>query len=149
MGDTAPPAAAAAAVEAAVEAPPYPASEGRAAAARRLVAEVRAALAAGESRSELRGRASWWARAFPSLLNKLLEEDAPVAGESVRAAVARRQAREAQTAAVVEALLAQLDAVERGATSQHDASVAVGGVLVDRFIKPQMAAAGVLGGGRR
>ena len=36
-------------------------------------------------------------------------------------------------------MLDQLERVERGATSQHDASVAVGTVLVDRIVKPQLA----------
>jgi hypothetical protein len=39
-------------------------------------------------------------------------------------------------------MLDNLDKIERGARSQHDASVAVGTVLVDRIVKPQLAAAG-------
>ena len=39
-------------------------------------------------------------------------------------------------------MLDQLDKKERGKTSQHDASVAVGTLLVDRIVKPQLAAAG-------
>jgi hypothetical protein len=39
-------------------------------------------------------------------------------------------------------MLDNLDKMERGARSQHDASVAVGTVLVDRIVKPQLAAAG-------
>ena len=39
-------------------------------------------------------------------------------------------------------MLDQLDKKERGMTSQHDASVAVGTMLVDRIVKPQLAAAG-------
>lgn len=36
----------------------------------------------------------------------------------------------------------QLEKVERGSTTQHNASVAVGTLLVDRIVKPQLAAAG-------
>ena len=36
-------------------------------------------------------------------------------------------------------MLDQLDKKERGKTSQHDASVAVGTMLVDRIVKPQLA----------
>jgi hypothetical protein len=32
----------------------------------------------------------------------------------------------------------QLERVERGSVSQHNASVAVGTVLVDRIVKPQL-----------
>ena len=39
-------------------------------------------------------------------------------------------------------MLDQLDKKERGKTTQHDASVAVGTLLVDRIVKPQLAAAG-------
>ena len=38
-------------------------------------------------------------------------------------------------------MLDQLDKKERGKTSQHDASVAVGTLLVDRIVKPQLAKA--------
>jgi hypothetical protein len=37
-------------------------------------------------------------------------------------------------------LLDNLDRMERGTRSQHDASVAVGTVLVDRIVKPQLEA---------
>ncbi len=39
-------------------------------------------------------------------------------------------------------MIEQFERVERGSKSQHDASVAVGTVLVDRIVKPQLAAAG-------
>ena len=39
-------------------------------------------------------------------------------------------------------MIDMLDKKERGKTSQHDASVAVGAMLVDRIVKPQLAAAG-------
>lgn len=36
----------------------------------------------------------------------------------------------------------QLDKVERGMVTQHNASVAVGTVIVDRIVKPQLRAGG-------
>ena len=39
-------------------------------------------------------------------------------------------------------MIEQLERMERGATSQHDASVAVGTMLVDRIVKPQLRSAG-------
>ena len=36
----------------------------------------------------------------------------------------------------------QLDKVERGQVTQHNASVAVGTVIVDRIVKPQLRAGG-------
>jgi hypothetical protein len=35
-------------------------------------------------------------------------------------------------------MIEQFERVERGSTSQHDASVAVGTVLVDKIVKPQL-----------
>ncbi len=40
---------------------------------------------------------------------------------------------------ILDMMLRQLGKMETGSTSQHNASVAVGGVLVDRFVKPQLA----------
>ena len=39
---------------------------------------------------------------------------------------------------ILEMMLRQLEKMESGSTSQHNASVAVGGALVDRFVKPQL-----------
>ena len=43
---------------------------------------------------------------------------------------------------ILEVMLNQLEKVENGNTSQHNASVAVGTILVDRIVKPQLDAAG-------
>ncbi len=43
---------------------------------------------------------------------------------------------------ILEMMLRQLEKMENGSTSQHNASVTVGGALVDRFVKPQLAAQG-------
>jgi hypothetical protein len=42
----------------------------------------------------------------------------------------------------LEMMLQQLERMERGAVSQHEASVAVGTVLVEEIVKPQLRAAG-------
>jgi len=39
---------------------------------------------------------------------------------------------------LLEILIGQLEAVENGQKSQHDASVVVGSVLVNQFVKPQI-----------
>jgi hypothetical protein len=39
---------------------------------------------------------------------------------------------------VLDMMLRQLEKMEAGTLSQHNASVAVGGLLVDRFVKPQL-----------
>lgn len=39
---------------------------------------------------------------------------------------------------ILEMMLQNLEKMEAGRISQHNASVAVGGVLVDRFVKPQL-----------
>ena len=39
-------------------------------------------------------------------------------------------------------MIEQFERVERGKTSQHDASVSVGSVLVETIVKPQLSAAG-------
>lgn len=39
---------------------------------------------------------------------------------------------------ILEMMILQLEKMETGNMSQHNASVHVGGVLVDRFVKPQL-----------
>jgi ABC-type transporter MlaC component len=43
---------------------------------------------------------------------------------------------------LLEMMLQQLERIESGQTSQHNASVAVGTVLVDEIVKPQLRNAG-------
>jgi hypothetical protein len=40
---------------------------------------------------------------------------------------------------IMETMIQQFERVEQGKKSQHDASVTVGGVLVDKIVKPQLA----------
>ena len=53
--------------------------------------------------------------------------------------------------AMLYAMLAQLESVERGARSTHDASVAVGTILVNSFVRPKlgMESAPVPGSGQQ
>jgi ABC-type transporter MlaC component len=60
---------------------------------------------------------------FPYVFSKLLEKDY------------RRD--------ILAMMVDQLDKMERGMVSQHNASVAVGTVIVDRIVKPQLKAAGI------
>ena len=85
--------------------------------ARRMIQEVEAALKIGNAAS-VSAQFSEHQLEFPTLFAILLRRDYP---------------RD-----VLASLLSQLEKVESGQTSQHDASVAVGGVLVDRFVKPQL-----------
>ena len=84
--------------------------------ARRMIAEVEAALRT-ESAASVSARFSEYQLEFPKLFAILLNRDYP---------------RD-----VLSLMIAQLEKVENGRTSQHDASVAVGSVLVNQFVKPQ------------
>ena len=84
--------------------------------ARRMIAEVEEALRT-ESAASVSARFSEYQLEFPKLFAILLSRDYP---------------RD-----VLSLMIAQLEKVENGRTSQHDASVAVGSVLVAQFVKPQ------------
>ena len=84
--------------------------------ARRMIAEVEAALKT-ESAASVSARFSEYQLEFPKLFAILLNRDYP---------------RD-----VLSLMIAQLEKVENGKTTQHDASVAVGSVLVAQFVKPQ------------
>jgi hypothetical protein len=89
--------------------------------ARRMIAEVEAALTTQTPAQVSAGFADYQ-KEFPKIFEMLLT---------------RTYRRE-----FMEMMLQQLERVERGSTSQHDASVAVGTVLVDEIVKPQLRAAG-------
>ena len=109
------PAAAAAAVEAQPQEP-----EKKSVVARRMIEEVERALLT-ESPASVSSRFAEYQLEFPKLFATLLNRDYP---------------RD-----VLELMIAQIEKVESGRTSQHDASVAVGSVLVNQFVKPQMGLA--------
>jgi hypothetical protein len=86
--------------------------------ARRMITEVTAALAA-ETPAQISSRFSDYQKEFPRIFAMLLTRTYPEA--------------------VLEMMLRQLESVEDGRTSQHNASVHVGTVLVDQFVKPQLS----------
>ena len=85
--------------------------------ARRMIVEVNAALAA-ESPAQVSSRFSDYQKEFPRIFAMLITRSYPED--------------------LLEMMLRQLESVEDGRTSQHNASVHVGTVLVDQFVKPQL-----------
>ena len=93
--------------------------EKRSVRARRMVAEVKSALLT-ESAANVAAKFVDYQKEFPTLFATLLGQDYPPD--------------------VLEMLFSQYEKIEAGQLSQHDASVAVGTVLVDRFVKNQLPA---------
>ena len=87
--------------------------------ARRMMEEVQEALKT-QTPASVAARFPDWEAEFPKLFATLLRPDYP--------------------RAVLGMMIDQLEQVENGKTTQHDASVAVGGVLVNQFVKPQLKA---------
>lgn len=96
-------------------------NEKRSVRARKMVEEVESALQTMNS-AQVASAFPEWQTEFPSLFSMILT---------------RTYNRE-----ILETMLHQLEKVENGNTSQHNASVAVGSILVDRIVKPQLEAAG-------
>ena len=88
--------------------------------ARRMIEEVEKALLT-ESPAVVSSRFAEYQLEFPKLFATLLNRDYP---------------RD-----VLGLMISQIEKVESGRMSQHDASVAVGSVLVNQFVKPQMGSA--------
>ena len=104
------------------------AQEPRSVRARRMVVGVEAALRT-QTPAQVAAQFPEWQAEFPKLFQVLLSG--------------------AYSHDILETMLHQLERMEQGATSQHNASVAVGAVLVDRIVKPQLAAAGVKPGAKK
>ena len=85
--------------------------------AKRMIKEVRDALNE-ESPAQVSSRFSDYQKEFPTLFAILLRRDYPHD--------------------VLSMMIEKLEKVESGQMSQHDASVAVGSVLVNQFVKPQI-----------
>ena len=86
--------------------------------ARRMIEEVTTALTS-ESAAQVSSRFSDYQKEFPRIFAMLITRSYPED--------------------LLEMMLRQLESVEDGRTSQHNASVHVGTVLVDQFVKPQLA----------
>jgi hypothetical protein len=92
-------------------------AESRSVRVRRMVAEVEAALRT-DTPAQVSSRFAEWQAEFPKIFEMVLTRTYP---------------RE-----VLEMMLRNLEKMESGNLSQHNASVAVGTVLVDTFVKPQL-----------
>ncbi len=95
--------------------------EKRSVRARRMILEVEDALRT-KTPAQVSAEFADWQKEFPKVFEMVLS---------------RTYSRD-----IMAMMLDQLERVERGSTSQHNASVAVGTVLVDRIVKPQLDAAG-------
>jgi hypothetical protein len=96
-------------------------TEPRSVRVKRMIEEVEAALQT-QTPLQVSTQYAEWQKEFPKIFEMIL---------------ARTYDRD-----IMRILIEQFERVERGAKSQHDASVAVGTVLVDRIVKPQLSAAG-------
>lgn len=96
-------------------------TESKSVRARRMITEVEAALES-QTPAQVSSQFAEYQKEFPKIFEMLLT---------------RSYRRE-----FMDMMLHQLERMERGAVSQHDASVAVGTVLVDEIVKPQLRAAG-------
>jgi len=90
----------------------------RSAGARALVAAVTAARKRGLSQAEIETELAAEKEAYPRLFAMVCDP--------------------AHSPAMLYAMLAQLESVEAGARSTHDASVAVGTILVNSFVRPKL-----------
>lgn len=88
---------------------------------RRMIQEVESALQT-QTPLQVSTQFAEWQTEFPKIFEMLLT---------------RNYDRE-----ILNMMLAQFEKVERGSKSQHDASVSVGTVLVDKIVKPQLKNAG-------
>lgn len=89
--------------------------------ARRMISEVEEALTT-QTPAQVCSQFADYQKEFPKIFEMLLT---------------RSYKRE-----FLDMMLHHLERMERGTVSQHDASVAVGTVLVDEIVKPQLRAAG-------
>lgn len=87
---------------------------------RRMVAEVQAAMKTNVA-SSVAAQFPDYEKEFPAIFKILVNPDPTLYPPNV-----------------LEMMLLQLEKIESGETSQHDASVAVGSVLVNKFVKPNL-----------
>ncbi len=92
-------------------------SEPKSVRVKRMIQEVETALRS-ETPAQVSSRFGEFQKEFPRIFEMVLTRTYP---------------RE-----IMEMMIQQLEKMEAGNVSQHNASVHVGGVLVDRFVKPQL-----------
>ena len=95
----------------------------RSVAARKLVTDVKAARATGQTQEEIAMALADQIKEFPRLFAMMFDSK--------------------YSEAMLNAMLAQLEAVERGQKTTHDASVHVGTRLVNQYVRPQLGMAQV------
>jgi len=95
--------------------------------ARRMKVEVETALVT-QTPAQVQAQFPVWQKMFPGLFRVLINGTC--------------------TPDKFDFMMEQLERVERGATSQHNASVAVGGMLVETVVKPQLKSGSAGGGGK-
>ncbi len=93
------------------------ATEAKSVRARRMIEEVETALRS-QSPAQVSSIFPDYQKEFPKIFEMLLTRDYPTD--------------------ILEMMLKHLEKIEDGRSSKHNASVAVGTVLVDRFVKPQL-----------
>ena len=86
--------------------------------ARALVEAIKAAQKRGLSKEEIEQELAKEKEEYPKLFGMVLDPR--------------------HSPAMLYAMLAQLEAIERGAKTTHDASVAVGTILVNSFVRPKL-----------
>jgi len=114
MADKAPTAEEQAAIDASIRA------SRRSTGVRQMISDVRAAQARGLAPHEIQVEpvTARWAEEYPRLFAMLLDPEC--------------------SEAMLNAMLAQLEAVESGARSAHEASVTVGTALVNSYVRPRL-----------
>ena len=86
--------------------------------ARQMVSEIRAAQSRGLAPAAIREELKAWSEEYPRLFDMVLDPE--------------------HSPAMLDAMLLQLEAVEAGRSTTHDASVAVGTILVNKFVRPRL-----------
>jgi hypothetical protein len=87
---------------------------------RRMIAEINEALKTKVA-SSVAAQFPDYEKEFPAIFKVLMNPDSTLYPPNV-----------------LEMMIMQLEKMENGQISQHDASVAVGSVLVDKFVKPTL-----------
>ena len=88
---------------------------------RGMLQDIARWMAAGETEEAIRTRVPEFVEQYPELFKKLIQK---------------------QDLAPIQSMLSMLDRMAQGNISQHQASVAIGKKLVDRFVTPQLNGAG-------
>ena len=91
--------------------------ESRSARARRMIVEVESTLQT-QSGAQVAAEFAEWQKEFPRIFEMILTRN--------------------YDRGIMAMMLDQMDRVERGTVSRHNASVAVGGILVDKIVKPPL-----------